>query len=429
MTKRTTTHAQRVAMIERHLQGQPLAKIAQQLELNVYTLRKWWRRYRQRGWAGLSPVQTGRPAAGKLSSFDPLVKYVALRLKRKHPGWGLDVLGLALRRRPSLAGKSLPSRTALYNYLKPFYPRLRPGRRLPTRKPQPRPMTVFGVHQRWQMDFKGRETIPPEGQVAPWLICDEFTSAPLASVIYTKRTGEPKAGLTMADIQANLRQVFSQWGLPDQLRMDRDPLWVGSPRLEWPSNLILWLVGLGVEPIINRPGQPTDNAHIERLNRTWLEHVALGAKGCTSAEIQAQTDQAWTDRRECLPSRNPACAGQPPLLAYPELAVPRRPYSPEQEPQLFQMARVYDYLGQWQWQRKVDSTGSISVADFNRRVSLDHVGQIVKVRFDPVLRQFTAYAVDGTFLNSFTVPVISKSFILDLKGHDFSEQSQGGRPE
>lgn len=429
MKERTTSHAQRVAMIEQHLQGQSLESIAQQMHLNRYTVRHWWRQYQQQGWSGLLPKGTGRPKTGAGSSFDPLVKYVALRLRREHPGWGLDVLLLALSRRASLAGRSLPSRSALYNYLRPFYARFRPGRRLATTKPQAVVQPVTAVHQRWQMDFKGKESIPPEGQVSPWLVCDEFSGAPLASVIYTKRTGEPKAGLTGRDIQANLRQVFAQWGLPDQLRMDRDPLWVGSTRLEWPSTLILWLVGLGVEPIINRPGQPTDNASVERLGRTWQEHVALGAAGCDHAQLQAQTDQAWLDRRQALPSRNRHCAGQPPLLALPELVTPRRPYSPDQEPLLFHMSRVYDYLAQWQWQRKVDCTGSISLADFNRRVSLQHVGQIVKVRFDPATRQFVAYAVDGTPLNAFSLPVISETYILGLRGYDFSEQSQGGCPE
>jgi transposase InsO family protein len=423
MKERTTSHAQRVAMIEQHLQGQSLASIAQKMQLNRYTVRHWWRCYEQQAWRGLLARSTGRPSTGQLSSFEPMVKYVALRLKREHPGWGLDVLRLEMSRRPSLVGKQLPSRTALYNYLQPFYARLRPGRRLPSQKPQTVVREITRVHQRWQMDFKGKETIVPEGQVSPWLVCDEFSSAPLASVIYTKRTGDPKAGLTLRDIQANLRTVFNQWGLPDQLRMDRDPLWVGSSRLEWPSTLILWLVGLGVEPIINRPGQPTDNAQVERLNRTWQQHVALGAAGSTKAQLQTQTDQAWLDRRQFLPSRNRHCAGLPPLLACPELTSPRRPYTPAQEPSLFQMDRVYDYLSQWQWQRKVDQTGSISMADFNRRVSLQHVGQIVKVRFDKQTLQFAAYAVDGTYLNAFTVPVISETYILGLTGYDFSEPS------
>jgi hypothetical protein len=410
--ERNTSHAQRVEMIERHLAGESLAHIATDMGRSYYTIRGWWRAYRDAGWAGIVPKAPGPPQTGALSDFEPIVKYVALRLKRENPGWGLDVLLLHMTRRPSLAGKRLPRRTALYNYLKPFYPRLRPDYRGRTSRPSPAVTDVQAVHQRWQMDFKGRERIAPEGQVAPWLVCDEFSHAPLAGIIYTKRTGEPKAGLTYRDLQANLRQVFSQWGLPDQLRMDRDPLFVGSSRLEWPGTLLLWLAGLGVTPVINRPHRPTDNAHVERLGRTWNEQVASGADGLDKRGLQARTDHAWADRRQHLPSRNPHCAGRPPLVALPELARPRRPYTRQQETDLFKMRRVHQYLAQWRWQRKVDHTGCISLADYNRRVSRDLVGQIVKVHFDPHGAVFVAQTVDGTELKRFTLPILSQDYIL-----------------
>jgi len=38
----------RVEMIERHLASESLA-----MQLNIFTLRKFWRRYRQTGWDGL----------------------------------------------------------------------------------------------------------------------------------------------------------------------------------------------------------------------------------------------------------------------------------------------------------------------------------------------------------------------------------------
>ena len=79
-------------------------------------------------------------------------------------------------------------------------------------------------------------------------------------------------------VQKDLRQVFARWGLPDAIRMDRDPIFVGSTRLEWPSTLILWLLGLGIQPIINRAYRPTDNAKVVRLP---LEHfVGPGLPGC-----------------------------------------------------------------------------------------------------------------------------------------------------
>lgn len=420
MSTRTTTHAQRVTIVERHLAGTRLTDIAEDMGLNYYTVRKWWRAYCRQGWLALIPKPPGPPASGPLSKFDPLVKYVALRLKREHPAWGLDVLLLHMGRRPSLRGKQLPGRTALYNYLRPYLPRFRPQRHLPMKRPETVVSAVADVHERWQMDFKGREPIEPEGQVAPFLVCDEFSSAPLAGVVYTKRTGDPKAGLSPRDIQDNLRAVFCRWGLPAQLRMDRDSLWVGSTRLEWPGIILLWIVGLGIHPVVNRPRRPTDNAQVERLCRTWKDHVGNGVGLRDKKILQAETDQAWADRLKHLPSRNPHCAGKPPLVALPQLAQPQRDYSPELETSLFDMERVFEYLSQWEWRRKVDQTGAISMADYNRLVSKQHVGQIVKVRFDKEARVFSAYDVNGSYLRSFTLPVISEEYILGY-GYTTSE--------
>jgi len=411
MEPRNTTHAQRVRMVERRLAKENLQAIAADMGFNFYTVRKWWRVYRQDGWDGLAPRPPGPPTRGALSEFDDLVKYAALRLKREHPAWGLDVLLLHMSRRPSLAGKRLPKRTALYNYLKPFYPRFR-TRRLRVKRPKTQVTDVNAVHQRWQIDFKGDVQAADQTTIKPLNICDELTSAPLASILHTRQKGQSDS-VTTRDVQADLRTVFVQWGMPDQLRMDRDPVWVGSTRLEWPGVLLLWLVGLGITPVINRPHRPTDNAQIERNNRTWNEHVYLGNEQATPQELQQFADQAWQDRREVLPSRNPHCHGQAPLVAHPELRQPRHPYTRQQEAGLFDMRRVYTYLGQWEWERKVDTTGYISMADFNRRVSKGHVGQVVKVRFDPETKSFIARAVDGSELRRFTLPVISKEHILD----------------
>ena len=82
MSNRTTTHAQRVEIVERHRSGQTIQQIADEMQLNYYTVRKWWRSYRDGGWAGVEPQAIGRPPNGAMSTFDPTVKYVALRLMR-----------------------------------------------------------------------------------------------------------------------------------------------------------------------------------------------------------------------------------------------------------------------------------------------------------------------------------------------------------
>jgi transposase InsO family protein len=366
MKRRETTHAERVEIVERHQAGETLKAIAERLGLSKYTVRQWWRAFRDGGWAALEPMVKGPPVVGPLGRFDPLVKYVALRLKREHPGWGPDMLRLHMGRRPSLQGLSLPKNTALWSYLHQFGSRLVTPRRRPTKRPTSSPVRAEVPHQCWEMDFKGDEVVSGcRSVISPLALGDEASGAPLARCIHVLKAKGNRQGLTMRHVQRDLRQVFTQWGLPDAIRMDRDSLFVGSSRLEWPGTLLLWLVGLGVQPVINRAYRPTDNAMVERSHRTWKGDVLVGGRFADLVALQEKSDQALEDRRLHLPSRHAGCQGQPPAKAYPDLLKPRRPYHPRQERALFDPKRVDAYLTQWEWQRQVDEVGKISLANRN----------------------------------------------------------------
>lgn len=414
MKRRETTHAERVEMVERHLAGETLDDIAESLDLNMYTVRQWWRAYRDGGWPALEPVSKGPPEVGTLGRFDPLVKYVALRLKREHPAWGTPILRLHMQRRPSLKGRRIPKDTALWSYLHQFGSRLVRPRRLPTKRPTPSPPPrALAPHQCWEMDFKGDEVVADcQTAISPLAFSDEASGAPLARYMHALKAKGNRQGLTMRQVQADLRQVFSQWGLPDAIRMDRDPLFVGSTRLQWPSTLLLWLVGLDVQPIINRAYRPTDNAMVERSHRTWNGDVLVGARFVDLVALQATSNQALEDRRLYLPSRHRGCNRQPPAVAFPDLLKARRPYHPDHERALFDLRRVDAYLAQWEWRRQVDVVGKISLADRNHRVGKRYQGQVVKVHFDPSTRDFVCSSVANEEIVRFQLAEVSLDYIL-----------------
>ena len=193
--------------------------------------------------------------------------------------------------------------------------------------------------------------------------------------------------------------------------MDRDPLWVGSGRLEFPSFLLLWLVGLGITPIINRPHRPTDNAQVERCNGIWFEQVARGQRYATLQAVQRASDQARSNRLAALPSRNRHCAGRAPLVALPQLAHAPRPFHPDHEPQAFHMARIYHYLSTWLWHRSVDKTGQFSLGGRNHRIGSAYRGQVITLHFDPQSRLFIACHLDGHELLRFALATITPDYI------------------
>jgi transposase InsO family protein len=339
-----------------------------------------------------------------------------LRLKRQHRGWGVDKLRLELTRRPALAGLSVPQRSALASYLAQFGARLRRPRRAPTKRPSaPVAQPATQPHQCWQIDFKGDEPVSGCGlRIAPFLVCDSASGAPLGGTIHAIRGRGNRAGVSTRDVQADLRSLFCRWGLPDTLRMDRDTVFVGSCRLEWPGTLLLWLIGLGVQPIINRAYRPTDNAIVERNHQTWQAHVLEGAVYAELTEIQAATEQAFADRREVLPSRHSGCEGRAFLVAYPHLACPRQVYVEAEEGTYFKLERVDAYLSEWTWRRTVDQRGQISLANHNYKVGEAYQGQSVRVCFDPADRHLVCRSASGQELKRIHVPELEVEYILGV---------------
>ena len=410
MRQRESSHRERVEMVEAKLAGMSLKTIAETYGYHRDTVRHWWRQYRQGSWQALVPRPRQRPERGPLSSFDARVRYVILRLKREHSKWGAELILLKLRQRPSLQGLRLPSRSAVAAYLQPYLPRLQGQRRGTLKRPAVQKPRITQVHECWQMDFKGDENLGNCGVFAPFNVVDSLTSAPLETRLYPASL----KGVTYRDVQANLRQVFAHWGLPDYLRMDRGSVFVGSTRLEWPSPLLLWLVGLGVTPLINDPARPTQNAKVERHNLTWQNHVAIGANYPNRAAAQHACDTARSERLRDLPSRNPACRGRAPLLAQPQLAVPRRRFIPEQETVLFDMERVALYLADWRWLRTVDQIGAISLGNHNCYIGRQHCQQAVAIHYDLDGCGFVAYTLadQQTPIAIFEHPCITPDYIM-----------------
>jgi hypothetical protein len=99
----------RQAVIERHLAGHSLAAVARELAISPWTARTLWRRYRDRGEAGLVPdyAACGRPGP----RWPATVYDQALALRRAHPRWGSGLIRLALA--TPFPGQPLPHERTL----------------------------------------------------------------------------------------------------------------------------------------------------------------------------------------------------------------------------------------------------------------------------------------------------------------------------
>jgi transposase len=96
-----TTIAQRHKMMLLAEEGQSYAAVAEQLGVSFWTARRWIRQGKRGGLESLASCY-GRPATGPLAGVDPLIRYVALRLKRQHPKWGAEYVVKKLGEKQSL---------------------------------------------------------------------------------------------------------------------------------------------------------------------------------------------------------------------------------------------------------------------------------------------------------------------------------------
>lgn len=206
-----------------------------------------------------------------------------------------------------------------------------------------------------------------------------------------------------------LRTWFGQWGLPAALRVDNGVPWGSWSEL--PPDLALWLLGLGIDLVWNRPRHSQGNAVIERAHgvcQRWVEPATCPSR----AELQARLAWATTLQRE----EYPAIGGQSRVAAFPALVAGGRPYDPAEEAVQWDERRVWAWLGQRVWTRRVDKVGRISLANRAVGVGRAWAGTDVTVRL-AVAEAVPVWVIrdqHGSLLRQHPAPELARERILAL---------------
>jgi hypothetical protein len=208
-------------------------------------------------------------------------------------------------------------------------------------------------------------------------------------------------------VQGELRRAFRRWGLPQAFRVDNGGPW-GSDG-DWPPDLALWLLGLGVAVHYNDPRAPAQNGVIERSQGTakrWAEPWQCDHP----AELQRRLQRMDTIQRE----RYPSLAGRSRSAVYPELAQGGRVYSAAWERQHWSQRRVLEHLAQYTAPRRVDKNGDVSLYHRPHYVGCRHRGETVFVTVDPRTAHWVFVAADGRQLRSQPAEELSAARIRSL---------------
>lgn len=205
------------------------------------------------------------------------------------------------------------------------------------------------------------------------------------------------------------------------MRVDNGAPWGSGGDL--PTDLALWLIGLGVEVIWNPPRRPRDNGVVERSQGTgkrWSEpHTCRDA-----AELQRRADDLDALQR----AEYPAIAGKTRMEAFPTLEHSGRPYDPAAEAAGWDHARVVSHLTGSTAVRRADPSGNVSVYNRNRYVGAGLKGRAVYVTLDPRDVAWVFQGKDGTCYRRQPAEELSAERIIALQVTNRRDRHPPGRP-
>lgn len=191
-------------------------------------------------------------------------------------------------------------------------------------------------------------------------------------------------------IRHKLIELFQQWGMPLSIRVDNGmPL--GDPQRKSIPELSLWILAKSIEVIFNRPRQPTDNAKVERMQRT-TKNWAVIDQAQNITDLEKRLNKAIIIQREKFAvSRS---QNQTRLEAYPGLLTNSRSYDAE----LFNAAKAYKRIADCSFVRKVSSQGQISLYSRNYILPKKYKATFVHIKFDPKLIEWKIFDEHNKFI-------------------------------
>lgn len=189
--------------------------------------------------------------------------------------------------------------------------------------------------------------------------------------------------------QAQLRAAFARWGTPRAVRVDNGTPWGSAGDL--PTDLALWVIGLGPAMIWNPPRCPQANGVVERSQGTGKRWAEPGT--CRDAdELQDRLERQDRIQRE----RYPSIAGRSRIAAFPALAHSGRAYCPDREEEAWRLEPVLSHLAEDLAVRRVDGSGTVSLYNRSRYVGRGLRGREVYISLDPISVEWVYAGAEGT---------------------------------
>lgn len=346
---RITTLEERHKIQELIEQGMTSKEISAQLGWSKGTIDKWRSSHRSSDLSSrMGRPVTGPMSDGCLSGTKVLVK----RLRQEYPGWGGRMLRCELLSR----GCELPSASSIHRYLK------QEGLIEDNEKHEKQPVfhlvEVKAPHDLWQIDGMGNEVVNGLNVYAMLNIKDVFSS--VHTSLFPAQMRTPNSHPATRHYQAAFRLGAMEHGLPLYIQSDHASVFFdNNSKSPFPTLFFLWALALGVRPVFSRVHQPTDQGKVEKSHQITWAQIDRKTPYPTHDTFFDYCQQRRMWLNECFPSS--ASQDLPPLVANPKARHSGRHYNLQTESQMICIERIYDYLENGKWWRRVSKDHTIAL--------------------------------------------------------------------
>ena len=209
----------------------------------------------------------------RLSDENVLIADWLLRLTATHKRWGFGLCFMYLR---NVKGFKWNHKRVyrIYRELE-LNLRIKPKRRLKRDKPEAL-SNPTAKNQTWSMDFMS-DNLSDGRTIRTFNVIDDYNRECLTIDV----------GLSMPSLRVirALEQVIEWRGKPDAIRCDNGPEYISETLIAWANKKEITLIYI-------QPGKPTQNAYVERFNRT-VRHEWLDMHQFESIEHAQQLATQW----------------------------------------------------------------------------------------------------------------------------------------
>lgn len=227
----------------------------------------------------------------KLSSENELIADWLLRLTQTYRRWGFGLCFLYLRNVKGF-GWNHKRVYRIYKALE-LNLRIKPKRRIKRDKPEAL-SAPQSVNQVWSMDFMSDSLVDGRA-LRTFNVIDDYNREALGI--------EVDLSLPSERVKRALDQIIEWRGKPAAIRCDNGPEYIAESLKRWAEKQQIRLMYI-------QPGKPTQNAYVERFNRTarheWLD---LHLFDSVEHAQELATEWLWTYNNE---RPNTAIGGIPP---------------------------------------------------------------------------------------------------------------------